>query len=216
MSCWMRLSSIWSCLRRRRSSAPSGSSSSSARGRLTSARASATRWAWPPESWPGLRWARWPSWTSSSASATRFLTSALCDLLALEAEARRSSRRQVREQRVGLKDGVDVALVGRMVGDLGAAEEHAACGRVLEPADHPQRRGLAAAGWPEHGEEVPARDRQREVVDRRHVGEAFRHTLEMDVGLGLRCCHPRSFRLTIAHPSGYGVTPAMDSGSDLP
>ena len=31
-SCWMRLSSICSCLRRRRSSAPSGSSSSSARG----------------------------------------------------------------------------------------------------------------------------------------------------------------------------------------
>ena len=25
---------------------------------------------------------------------------------------------------------------------------------------------------------------------------------QMDVGLGLRCCHPHSFRLTVAHPSG--------------
>src|SRR5437899_1195498 len=35
--------------------APRGSSSSSTCGRLTSARASATRWRWPPESWLGLR-----------------------------------------------------------------------------------------------------------------------------------------------------------------
>ena len=43
------------CSRSLRSSAPSGSSSSSTFGRLTSARASATRWRWPPESWPGRR-----------------------------------------------------------------------------------------------------------------------------------------------------------------
>ena len=30
--------------------------------------------------------------------------------------------------------------------------------------------------------------------------EALAHTLEMDVGLGLRCCHPRSFRLTDCPP----------------
>ena len=38
-----------------RSSAASGSSSSRSLGRLTSARASATRWRWPPESCAGRR-----------------------------------------------------------------------------------------------------------------------------------------------------------------
>src|SRR3954470_20690458 len=50
-SCWMRFNSSCICLRSLRSSAPSGSSSSSTVGRLTSARASATRCCCPPESW---------------------------------------------------------------------------------------------------------------------------------------------------------------------
>jgi len=40
-------------LRTRASSAPKGSSSSSTRGSMASARASATRWRWPPESCAG-------------------------------------------------------------------------------------------------------------------------------------------------------------------
>ena len=70
-SVWMRLSST--CISRRslRSSAPSGSSSSSTSGWLTSARASATRCCWPPESWWGLRPANWVICTSSSASSVR-------------------------------------------------------------------------------------------------------------------------------------------------
>ena len=55
ISCWMLLSSSCISLRSLRSSAPSGSSSSSTRGMLTSARASATRCCWPPESCRGLR-----------------------------------------------------------------------------------------------------------------------------------------------------------------
>ena len=49
------MSSICISSRSLRSSAPSGSSRSRTRGRFTSARASATRCRWPPESWPGLR-----------------------------------------------------------------------------------------------------------------------------------------------------------------
>ena len=182
-SCWMRLSSICSCLRRRRSSAPSGSSSSSARGRLTSARASATRCCWPPESWPGLRLPRWPSWTSSSASATRLRTSSLATFLPLEPERDVLLDAQVREERVGLEDRVDVALVRRVLGDVVAAEEDAAVGRVLEAADHAQRRGLAAAGRAEQRVERAARDLEVERVDRGHVAEALRHPLEADVRL---------------------------------
>ena len=129
----------------------------------------------------------------------------LVDLLALEPERDVLQDGQMREQRVGLEDGVDVALVRRVIGDVSPAEKDAAGGRILEPADHPQGRGLPAAGRPEHREEAPARYRQRELVYRRHIGEALAHTLEMDVGLGLRCCHPHSFRLTIAHPSACAL-----------
>ena len=68
---WICLSSI--CISRRslRSRAPSGSSSSSTRGRLTSARASATRCRWPPESWWGRRSAKPSSRTVASASSAR-------------------------------------------------------------------------------------------------------------------------------------------------
>ena len=68
---WMPLSSTCICLRSLRSSAPSGSSSSSTAGRFTSARASATRCFWPPDSSRGLDRSRPRSSTSSSASATR-------------------------------------------------------------------------------------------------------------------------------------------------
>ena len=112
--CWIALSSICISSRSLRSSAPSGSSRSSTRGRLTSARASATRCRWPPDSWLGF---------------------AL--LVALEADhpqrfgdpgrrARRagtlrttspyptlSPTRHVREQRVVLEDRVDVAVERR-------------------------------------------------------------------------------------------------------
>ena len=55
---WMCFSSSCICLRSCRSSAPSGSSSSRTAGRLTSARASATRCRWPPESCRGFALAR--------------------------------------------------------------------------------------------------------------------------------------------------------------
>jgi hypothetical protein len=67
------------------------------------------------------------------------------DLPALEAEGDVALDRQVREQRVGLEDRVDVAPERRALRDVIAAEEHAARGGLLEPADHAQGRGLAAA-----------------------------------------------------------------------
>src|SRR5580692_12141825 len=59
------------------SSAPSGSSSSSTAGLSTSARASATRCCWPPDSWPGRRLANEVIMTSSRAWFTRRVRSAL-------------------------------------------------------------------------------------------------------------------------------------------
>src|ERR1041384_5248405 len=68
---WMRFSSICMAWRSLRSSAPSGSSSSSARGLLTRARASATRCCWPPDISRGLRFSRPDRSTISSISPTR-------------------------------------------------------------------------------------------------------------------------------------------------
>ena len=62
--------SISSCIsiRVKASSAPRGSSSSSKRGRCTKARASATRWRWPPDSCAGQSAVRSPRPTFSSTS----------------------------------------------------------------------------------------------------------------------------------------------------
>jgi hypothetical protein len=68
---WIDLSSICISWRSFRSSAPSGSSSRSTFGRFTIARASATRWRWPPESCDGLRLPNAESLTMSSARAAR-------------------------------------------------------------------------------------------------------------------------------------------------
>ena len=61
----------------------------------------------------------------------------------------------------------DVALVGRQRGDVLAADQDAARGRLLEPRDHAQRRRLAAAGRAEQ------RD-QRARLDRRATGRVDR------------------------------------------
>ena len=53
---------------------------------------------------------------------------------------------QVREQREALEDHPDVAPVRRPVGDVVVVEEDPALGRMFEPGDHPQHRGLAASG----------------------------------------------------------------------
>ena len=112
-SCWIVFSSSCICLRSLRSSAPSGSSSSSTRGLFTSARASATRCCWPPESWRGFR-----ALEPGEVDELEDLPHAAAQLLALHALAAHAEGdvledRQVREERVALEDGVDVALVRR-------------------------------------------------------------------------------------------------------
>ena len=104
------------CLRSLRSSAPSGSSSSSTRGLLTSARASATRCCWPPESCRGLR-----VQPGEADELEHLLARARAALAAHaappQAEGDVLEDRQVREERVRLEDRVDVPLVGRQPAD---------------------------------------------------------------------------------------------------
>ena len=162
---WIRLSSSCISLRSFRSSAPSGSSSSSAAGRLTSARASATRWRWPPESWPGRRSPRPSSRIEvEHLGDPRRCDLALCDALQLQPEADVLGNRHVREERVVLEDHVHVALRRRHVRDVLALEQDPALCRVLEAGDHPQRRRLAAAARAEQREELAGGDLERDGI----------------------------------------------------
>ena len=107
------MSSTWRPLRSFRSSAPSGSSSSRTRGRLTRARASATRCCMPPESCAGRRFASAASPTRSSSSRTRRSISPFSTPLRLQPEGDVLLDAQVGEEGVALEDGVGGALVRR-------------------------------------------------------------------------------------------------------
>ena len=100
--------------------------------------------------------------------------------------------REVREERIGLEHGVDVPLVGRQADHVSVAEIDRAGSRLLEAADHPQGRRLAAAGGAEQREELPRLDRERDVVDGGDVVEALRDAFEPDVRRlsGMRRLHP--------------------------
>jgi hypothetical protein len=80
----------------------------------------------------------------------------------------------VREQRVVLEDGVDVALVRRDAGDRVPVEEDLALVRLLEAGDHPERCRLAAAGRAEQAGERRVRDPERHRVDRDDLAEPLR------------------------------------------
>ena len=54
-------------------------------------------------------------------------------------------------------------------------------GRQLEAADHPQRRGLAAAGRSEEREELAGADLERDAVDRPDTTEVFLQVDEADL-----------------------------------
>ena len=75
----------------------------------------------------------------------------------------------VREQRVVLEDGVDVARERRPTGDVLAVEADLPAGRLLEAGDHPQHGRLARAGGSEHREELAVLDGQVDAVDGPHA-----------------------------------------------
>src|SRR5665809_103234 len=62
--------------------------------------------------------------------------------------------REMGKQRIGLKNGVDVPLVGRPIRNLLASEINGSARWIFEPPDHPSRGRLATAGWPQQREEL--------------------------------------------------------------
>ena len=86
----------------------------------------------------------------------------------------------MREQRVVLEDGVDVAPIGRDA--VGALAENldVAGGRLLEAGDQAKAGRLARAGRAEHGEELARPDVEVDGVDGLHRAEMARDLFEGD------------------------------------
>ncbi len=88
----------------------------------------------------------------------------------LEREAHVVGDRHVRVERVVLEHHGDVPVLGRQVGDVAVPDADGAAVDVLQPREHAQRGGLAAAGGADEDEEFAVLDGDVELVDGGLVG----------------------------------------------
>ncbi len=207
-----RLSSDCISWRSLRSRAPRGSSSSSTRGRLTMARASATRWRCPPESSAGLRPPRPSSRTMRSASSPRRHALRPRHALGLEAVGDVLGHRHVREQRIVLEHGVDVAGVRRQARHVPPAQLDEAPVRPLEACDQPEARRLARARGPEHREELAGPHLDVDMLDRDRAPVALVDAGEADDRWRLRRRSGGSRRCPLVEIAGEGCAQRLTLG----
>ena len=151
-----------SSLRTRASSAPNGSSSSSTRGSTASARASATRWRWPPESCDGM-----PPREPLELHQLEQLVHALLDLAPRpgararpHAQAERDvlEHGHVAEQRVVLEHEADARGRARCARWRPRRRTSTCPRRRLEPGDDAQQRRLARARRAEQRDQLALLD----------------------------------------------------------
>ncbi len=164
------------------SSADSGSSRSSTRGRRASARASATRCCWPPESWCGKLLA-----LVGEAHEVEQLGGAgppfgRTHLAHPHPEGHVVEGAEVREEAVRLEDHAGVPAVGRDLGDVLTVDQHLTGVGVFEPGEHAQRGGLAAAGGAEQREQLPRPHGEVESVEGDGRAELPAQAPEFDSG----------------------------------
>ena len=112
----------------------------------------------------------------------------------------------VGEQRVVLEHGVDRALVGQKRAHVVAKDPQAAVGGEVEPGDHAQRRGLAAARRAEQGEELAVADGEVEAVDGGHLAEALGDAVDLHGRYRFGHAHLRCAKL-VPHLLGRARTP---------
>ena len=166
---WSLRNSFWSRSRLIGSIAPNGSSISITGGSAASARATPTRWRWPPESWPGKRSRISPGSEISSRSSST-LASILRGIPAQQPRNRGDvlGDRPVREQADLLDHVADLAAeLGRLpLAHAGPVDQDVAAGELDHPVDQPHRRGLATAGGPDEHADLTRPDGQRQAVER--------------------------------------------------
>ena len=71
------------------------------------------------------------------------------------------------EQRVALKDRVDVAMLSGRGGDIFTVEHQYASVTLLQPGNQPQNGGLAAAGRAEQGDKFAVADGEIKIGNNR-------------------------------------------------
>jgi len=76
-------------------------------------------------------------------------------------------------------------------------EEHLTTGGSLQPADHPQRRGLPTARRPDQGQKFPVGIGQRQVIDRNDTAELLAYALESDFSHRYPFTEPAAMPCTI-------------------
>ena len=90
---------------------------------------------------------------------------------------------------------------GRQRGYVAAADLDASRILRLQPGDHPQQGGLAAARWAEEADELALLHGERNVVERGERAEALGHPFDadMDGAASMRRCDgvPGAVRPTI-------------------
>ena len=84
---------------------------------------------------------------------------------AAQAEFDVVAHREMRKERVVLKDRAYIALIGFQMLDAGAVEADFAVGGFFKSGDESQCGGLAASGGTEQREELAAREVQRNAID---------------------------------------------------
>ena len=169
-----------------------GSSQTSASGRIASARATATRWRWPPENWCGNRSA---AAASSPTAASQRPTSPFASPLVISPcvigpSAMMSPTRIARVERCKrvLKHHLDARRVLPAGGHHGLAGKLGGTHACLENAGrHAPQRGFAAARLADQPECFALRDAQRYIFDRMHDGRGrFRSSQSFGQPLGER------------------------------
>jgi hypothetical protein len=91
--------------------------------------------------------------------------------------------RHMRKDGIGLEHHVHRALVGRDVSHVLAVDQDPALGRHLEAGQHAQQCRLAAARWPEQGEELSRLDVEADIVHPDRGAPPLRNVAEADDGL---------------------------------
>ena len=119
-------------------------------GSVASARAIATRCAWPPESSRGLRSARSPMPKRSSQSRATRVRLARLRAAGARTEGDVVQGGQVGEQQLALEDQADAAVAGGEREQVGAAEPRAGPSPATEPGERAHQGRLPGAVGPDH------------------------------------------------------------------
>jgi hypothetical protein len=154
---------------------------------MASARASATRCRWPPDSCAGTR-----------PQAARPHAQAEPDIV---------GHGHVLEECVVLEDEADVPLLHALLRGILVAEEDLSGGRPLEPGDQPEQRRLAGARWPEQRDQLARSDFERYVMQRRETREFLADVFHSDLHAALnvrvnrKCCRRNAIPGTSSAPA---------------